>query len=478
MDLRKGLREMNHRLSLREALRLAEISLAVVVVLFGVALAMALAGPSGWSGPARATALVFVLIGLLAPGVGWLKRRDSRELATALDRELGFPDSTLAALELGRNPSETHQAWARFVTQDFEKRLSHARLPQKRELRTLALRAVGFGVLVAAVVLWVPEVRTSGQPPIADGEAAGTVSALIAELEQFAGEHPGPSAEEFLRVAEALRARSRDDALTREDILVEIGHSDERLQALRKEGSLPDLTLLAKALEGSTDPLAEAISRGDHAAAIEQARAAFDDPTASVAAARFADLARRLEAASHSTAATAVRALAQSGDEADRAEALAALEAALGGEASARIARKELELALMQLAATRQSISNSASRGGRDPEPKPDAKEPGSPGSGAGSDTPPRLTDGSPANESPSVILPLSGQTETSGESLFSVLASSTGPDESPQTRPAESAPTATRLSSEAIGDESLPPALRTTVRRYFESIRPQHSQP
>jgi hypothetical protein len=464
--LREALRGAARRAAGRDARGIARAAVVVAVLWCAGALVVAFAGPSAWAGPARVAAAVAVGACIAAPFAAFVRHRDSRSLARLLDRELSLPDSALAALEI--SPQAVPPAWTDAITTDFLKRHRQAVVPV--EANRAGFPALALALLVVAVAVWVP--RPPG-PPVTDPADAPWIAPAEADIlpgdwQRYVQERSGPAAEAVRRALDPLRAGLRETS--RDEALVKIGHADDILR--KAESALPATDPGALADPSGSDPILEAVAAGDASRALAAVEEALGDAPSAETAARLARIASRLDRAGFSKAAEALRALAGAG--ASRAGALDALDAALGAGAEARLARADLGLARMQLAALRETSGQSPASGGVDPVPRLSGKDSGAPGTGAGADASPLTGDASAARDPLSVLLPVTGSSAGEGESTVTVLPTASGPATKPSTPATDSVTMPGMLSSDAVPDENLPPAHRTTIRKYFQTLRSQ----
>ncbi len=472
-ELWSALRNAGHRLRVRRTARAVKRSLPATTTLAVIAVAIGLFGPPVFQHPARATILAVAAILAVRLAIPFLIRPGIEESAHSLDRESSLPDSVTAALELSPNPGP----WASAVAVDACSRLRPLPAPAP-ELRTVGLGLCVVGVLLAVAAVWLPpKSQQIPIPPDPTGTISlDTVEAVVSDWERFSSKSDNPASAALAEAASELKTAMEGNPLGREEALVAIAKVEDRLKADADSASSDEL---ASALAGSAASVAQALDAGDwkKAAAEAEAMARAENPslpTAEQSSAMNA-LANKLEAAGQNSLARALRAMARASNTEQAAKAMQSLSEALSDASSAS---QVLELARMQLAATREAMGDAGATPGQDLVPKLPGAENQPPGSGAGSDSPGSSSGISETLSELDVLLPLQGIPTGAGESSAEILPSGAPRAESPTVQPTGASPGPGSLSREAIEEENLPLAHRTTIRRYFDAIRPQPATP
>jgi len=472
-ELRSAIRDAGLRLRIRRTARAVDRSLPLATTLAVIAVAIGLFGPPVFQHPARAAILAVAAILSVRLAIPFLMRPGIAVSAHALDRESGLPDSVTAALELSPNPGP----WASAVVADACSRLRPLPSPAP-ELRTVGLGLCVVGVLLAVVAVWLPpkSLQAPIPPDPTETVSMDLVEAVVSDWERFSSKTDNPASAALAEAASELRTAMEGNPPGREEALVAIAKVEDRLKA---EADSANSHELASALAGSAASVAQALDAGDWktAAAEAEAMAGAENPslpTAEQSSAMNA-LANKLEAAGQNPLARALRAMARASNAEQAAEAMQSFSEALSDAASAS---QVLELARMQLAATREAMGDAGATPGQDLVPKLPGTDSQPPGSGAGSDSGGSAGENSGTLGELDVLLPLRGTPTSAGESSAEILPSGAPRAESPTVQPTGASPGPGLLSREAIEEENLPLAHRATIRRYFDAIRPQPATP
>lgn len=449
---------------------------------------------------------------LAAPGLGWLAGR-FRPLAPALvhariDRQFGLADEALAARELA---GLTSPAWRAAILRQAVAHTGSAdwrtvwpvRWPRRAGLATAA--ALLAAVLAVFLLPRAPSV--SANPAAALRAAQQTALAELAKTwEKTADDKKGEEWNAFRETVAELQAKLADPSLSERELLVALARVESRLAAasasLAEAGVSNHSEDLADALAGiegmeaaakalkdkNLSAAADALDKASKALSEKDAKASFKDGTGAESAKRLAQLADKAAKKGDSKLAESAKEMSKAAEAKD-AKSLGQCSSSLARqsrEAAANdAARSAASSVARSLADARSALSEGRTPGQGDDPLQLAGTAPGStPGRSASSQSgPPGNGIGSAAGDhSPGAENALDAATRK--ESLTGT-ANADGESTKRTVRASEAAPTLaskatvadlaefTRLSREAVEDESLPLEHRRSIHRYFQLIRP-----
>lgn len=458
----------------------------VVGGVFGISL-LVLALGGGFPGRLVVIAgLVGFVLGLVG---AWFWRVARSEAARGVDRELGLPDSVISAHELAE--TAVPDVWRERQLTDTLGRLGNDwSRTEARAWTGPALTAAG--VFVLGAVLWsqsgprVDPVELAAREAFA--EDSKELETLFADWEEAAELMNDPEFERLLRDLEPLREKLAEGEVPRKEVFLEIGRLEERLEAMRAQVAAQSLepfaAELAEALEQApeTQALGRELRKEDFAAAgAEAERAAADAPKSLSAAAgnaarQMTKVSNSLGEAGRERAAKAMESMAaaaRSGDGEKMKKALEELGQCLAQQSARQSKGKCLALQLGQLGMCKSGLANGKSLAAclsMMPKLAATVSQTSSQSAGKGSNL---LRQGAEtAALAPLLAETVSGTMDSSGESETTLESTSDAPRQGTASRRGADLAAYQAMSEEAIEDEAIPLAHRTTVRRYFEAIR------
>jgi hypothetical protein len=445
-----------------------------------------------------ATALALPALGAL---VGRFRPLDPARLHTRIDRQFGLADEALAARELAGLASP---AWRAAILRQAVAHTSSAdwktawpvRWPRRSGL---AASAALLAALLA--LLQLPSPGSAAPDPAAArrAEQKTALSELAKDWEKTAEEMKGEEWDAFRASVAELQKKLDAPELSERELLVALARVESRLaeasRTLAEAALASSSEELAEALAGleNLDAATDALRKKDFAAAakaLDQASAKLSAADAKLALrdASGAETARRLDKLAEKAAQKREGSkLAKTAKQ--MREAVERRDAKSLGECSASLADDAREAAACEassssLAALSRSLAGArlALAEGKKPGENDAAfslagqgRSPGSaqPGAGVGASA----GDHSPGAEHDLAAASrqenLSGQANADGESTRrTVRATEAAPTLASAAGEADLAEF-TRLSREAVEDESLPLEHRRAIHRYFQLIRP-----
>jgi len=467
-----------------------------------------LAAATSALGVRPAVSLALLSAAVAAPVLGWFIGR-LRPLSPALvhariDRQFGLADEALAARELADRTSPTwraailRQAVAHTGSVDWNI-VWPLRWPRRTGLAT------GAAILAALLAFFLLPQSIPARPDPAAALRAAQQTAL-AELtkdwDKTTQDQKGKEWDAFRETIAELKSKLGEPNLSDRELLVALARVDARLADASK--SLADAGIsnhaedLSDALSGidGMEAAAKALKERDLAAAAaaldkaaatlaaEGAKTAFKDGTPDETAKRLDKLAEKAAAKGDTKLAESVKKMSEASKSRD-AKSLAKSSASLAEQsreaASADAARSALSSVARSLSEARLALAEGRKPGDKDASLEMAGQSP-SPARGPGQGPPGNGIGNGPGDHSPGAENALADATRK--ESL-SGTANPDGESTKRTIRSSESAPTLasaatevdlaefTRLSREAVEDESLPLEYRRSIHRYFQLIRP-----
>jgi hypothetical protein len=460
-----------------------------------------------------AVPLSLLIAAIASPAFGWLVGR-FRPLSPAviharIDRQFGLADEALAARELA---DRTSPAWRAAILRQAVAHTSSAdwniawpvRWPRRTGFAT------GSAILAAllALVLLPRSVPVGPDPAAALRAEQHTALAELAKTwEKTADDLKGKEWDAFRETLAELQTKLAEQNLSERELLVALARVESKLAeataAVAESGVSNHAEDLAEALAGieGMEAAAKALKERDLAAAasaLDKAAAslasadtklAFKDGTGAEAAKRLAQLAEKAGQKGEAKLAEAAKKLGEAAKAGDKKAA---------GESSASLAEQSREAASKEVArASLASVSRSLSEArlalaegkmpGESTESMSLAMQGDKPGRGPGGGQSGKgIGDAAgdhslgaenaldPASRKES----LTGTANAEGESTKrTIRASEAAPALAANATEAEIAEF-TRLSREAVEDESLPLEHRRSIHRYFQLIRPSLETP
>ncbi len=473
----------------------------------------ALAAASAASGLNSTISLSLIAAALAAPASGWLVGR-FRPLAPSvvharIDRQFGLADEALAARELA---DRTSPAWRAAILRQAVVHTSSAdwntvwpvRWPRRTGFAT------GSAVLAALLALvLLPRTAPAGLDPAAAlrAEQHAALAELAKDWEKTAEDLKGEEWNAFRDTLTELKTKLAEQNLSERELLVALARVESKLAeataAVAESGVSNHAEDLADALAGieGMEAAAKALKERDlaaAAAALDKAAAslasagaklAFKDGTGAEAAKRLAQLADKAAKKGDTKLADSAKKLseaAKAGDCKSAGQCSASLaeqsrEAAAKDSARASLASVSRSLSEARLALAEgkkpgdASESMSLAMQGQTPGRGPGGGPSGNGiGDGAGNHAPGAENALDPTSRKES----LTGTANAEGESTKrTIKASEAAPSLAANATEAEIAEF-TRLSREAVEDESLPLEHRRSIHRYFQLIRPSQETP
>ncbi|MFA6031177.1 MAG: hypothetical protein WC969_15075 [Elusimicrobiota bacterium] len=460
-----------------------------------------------------------VSLGLLAtavacPLLGWFIGR-LRPLSPSLvhariDRQFGLADEALAARELAHR---TSPAWRAAILRQAVAHTGSAdwntawplHWPRRTGLAT------GSAVLAALLAFFLlPQSIPAGPDSAAALRAAQqtALAELTKDWDKTAKDQKGKEWDAFRETIAELKSKLGEPNLSDRELLVALARVEARLaeasQTLASAGvsnhaeDLSDALSGIDGMEAATKALKErdlaaaaaALDKAASALAAESAKLAFKDGTPAETAKRLDKLADKAAKKGDAKLAESVKKMREAASARD-AKSLAKCSASLADQsreaASCDAARSALSSVARSLSEARLALAE-----GRKPGDKEGGLEMAgqsqSPARGPGQGPPGNGIGNGPGDHSPGAENALADATRK--ESL-SGTANADGESTKRTVSSSESAPTLasaateadlaefTRLSREAVEDESLPLEHRRAIQRYFQLIRPtQDSAP
>lgn len=491
-------------------IRLARARSGLVVgALVSVPLA-ALAAASAATGFPSSVPLSFLAAAVLAPVAGWLAGRFrplSPDVVHArIDRQFGLADEALAARELA---DRTSPAWRDAILRQAVAHTTAAdwntawpvRWPRRTGFAT------GSAVLAAllALVLLPRSTAPAGPDPAAAlrAEQHAALADLAKDWEKTADDLKGEEWNAFRDTLAELQTKLADQNLSERELLVALARVESKLAeataSVAEAGVSNHAEDLADALAGiegmeaaakslkerDLSAAASALDKAAASLAAADAKLAFKDGTGAEAAKRLAQLSDKAAKKGDTKLAESAKKLSEAAKAGDCKSA---------GQCSASLAEQSREAAANDSArASLASVSRSLSEARL---ALADGKKPGdpsesmslamqgqSPGRGPGGSGPSgngigdAAGDHSPGAENALAAAArkesLTGTANAEGESTKrTIKASEAAPSLAANASEAEIAEF-TRLSREAVEDESLPLEHRRSIHRYFQLIRP-----
>lgn len=452
-------------------------------------------------------ALWLALIRALAAGaaggacVGWLWPHPLPQRLRLLDHRLGLADRLTTAWELSAGRIVAPPALVRAQAEETLHTLTTVRPEQAFPLRpgrtALWTALVLTGALGALLFLPNPqeaELTRRAALQQAAQEQAARLEAITRQLET----DPALSAEQRAAARQALEAASaalRDPHTSPAERQAALAEAERQLGALRSPEATARVAALAEAAPLSTaevvQPLAEALQRGDAAAAADYLRS-LTDPTGRPLTAEellaladaFAQMADSLQATDPALA-EQFRNIAQEIYSGDPPGAQAAVQQAadtLGATAQAAAPSQALEQAQAQLQTAQQVLGTTSSPAGNlaaSAREAGNAVQPGGniPAGEESGQTGHHEDTGSSAPFGPGEAARLEG----AGGELTVPRAATEGATGQPQTGQANSARVPYRevytaysqAAEAALSRHAYPSALRATIRQYFSGLEP-----
>jgi hypothetical protein len=473
----------------------------------------ALAAASAASGFNSTVSLSLIACAVTAPAVGWLVGR-FRPLAPAvvharIDRQFGLADEALAARELA---DHTSPAWRAAILRQAVAHTSAADWNSVWPVRWP--RRTGFATgsaLLAALLAFVllPRSVPAGSDPAAAlrAEQHTALAELAKDWEKTAEDLKGEEWNAFRETLTELQTKLADQNLSERELLVALARVESKLAeataAVAESGVSNHAEDLADALAGieGMEAAAKALKERDLAAAASaldkaaaslaaaDAKLAFKDGTGAEAAKRLAQLSDKAAKKGDSKLAESAKKLseaAKAGDcksagecsasHAEQSREAAAKDSARASLASVSRSLSEARLALAEGkkpgdASESMSLAMQGQTPGRGPGGGPSGN---GIGDGAGDHSPGAENALDPTARKES----LTGTANAEGESIKrTIKASEAAPSLAANATEAEIAEF-TRLSREAVEDESLPLEHRRSIHRYFQLIRPSQETP
>ncbi|CAM3062018.1 hypothetical protein [Rariglobus hedericola] len=494
-------------------IRLARARSGLVSGAFCAVPLAALAAGSAATGLNSDFSLSLITAAVAAPAAGWLVGH-LRPLSPAviharIDRQFGLADEALAARELA---DRTSPAWRAAILRQAVAHTSSAdwniawpvRWPRRTGFAT------GSAILAAllALVLLPRSVPVSPDPAAALRAEQHTALAELAKTwEKTADDLKGKEWDAFRETLTELQTKLAEQNLSERELLVALARVESKLAeataAVAESGISNHAEDLADALAGieGMEAAAKALKERDLAAAasaLDKAAAslasadtklAFKDGTGAEAAKRLAQLSEKAAKKGDAKLADTAKKLSEAAKTGDKKSA---------GEGSASLAEQSREAAAKDVArASLASVSRSLSEArlalaegkkpGESTEPMSLAMQGDKPGRGPGGGQSGKgIGDAAgdhslgaenaldPASRKES----LTGTVNADGESTKrTIKASEAAPALAANATEAEIAEF-TRLSREAVEDESLPLEHRRSIHRYFQLIRPSQETP
>lgn len=452
--------------------------------------------------------LALLVAAVSAPALGWLagylRPRSPAAIHARIDRQFGLADEALAARELA---DRTSPAWRAALLRQAVSHTSSTdwntawpvRWPRRSGFTTGA-------ALLAALLAWflLPRSVPAGPDPAAAlrAEQHTALSDLAKTWEKTADDLKGEEWNAFRETLSELQTKLADQNLSERELLVALARVESKLAeataAVAESGVSNHAEDLAEALAGieGMEAAAKALKERDLAAAAKaldkaaaslaaaDAKLAFKDGTGAEAAKRLAQLSEKAAQKGDAKLSEAAKKLAEAAKAGDCKSA---------GECSASLAEQSREAAANDSArASLASVSRSLSEArlalaegkkpGESSESLSLAMQGQSPGRGSGGGPSGDGIGDAAGDHSPGAENALD---PTARQESLAGVANADGESTKRTVRASEAAPTLaanateaeiaefTRLSREAVEDESLPLEHRRAIHRYFQLIRP-----
>lgn len=453
----------------------------------GSALAVAIAFALLGRGSGVLEALLLAILGPLAGFVlGYLLPGDMRRAAAAIDERYGLKDRASAALEFHGNgePSDAH----RLAMEDAERHLRDVdparvvplRIPKPLPYAAGLIVATGLALLLVPRPVEATVIPAEILAPIAS--AAERAEADLEELEEFAKESDDPELEKLVEELKKSLEEMKRPGVDLREALAQMSEMqaalEERQNALQTGKIDAQLAAIGQAM-ALAEPLADAgnaLAAGKHDEAAEKLAnldaPALDRQTEKSVKEKLAALAKEMQQSGSPSLAKAAGEMSEGlGDEnrsrfRDGAKGLA-------GEAKKQGTRNRLKDLLTKQCqclgecksqcegeCNSKSLAKKAGKGGKNWGLAASGGEAGEKTPDLGANREQRLT----------------GVQSEDGDSE---IETSDSPESEQQAQRAyrDDFEKYERLSEEALEGETIPLGHRQTIRRYFESIRPDSAE-
>ncbi len=436
-----------------------------------------------------------------------LREPDWPRIRRRADRCLGLPDAVLSASEFQEGTPETGAA-AEWRARQLSQTATSLRQVDWRRAWPVGIsrweRLAGVVTLLAiAFVGWrFTVLRRSELPPPPTAQTRDTALALrqvFDDWDQSERAQHDPELRKLLDELRPLREKlaRRDAALETKEAFKELSRVEDKLAAAQAKldaHSLQPLSAdLAAALEkvDGLGTLAADVRRQDfeHAEAhAEQAARQMQAPDAKPpqgaqaadAAGKFGQLAQQFGQQGNAGAQQSMSDLKnglQQNQSSELSKGLGGLKQSLANQNARDAQKRNLSLQLRQMSLCKGGLGDKESLcQGISLVPKLSLQRSEQAGHGASRDTDPNHTGAPSALAADRTRENLNGTANDQGESETTNLSTL---DPSPEHAAAASAANFRAyetLSRQAVADENLPLAHRQTIKRYFESIRPDHA--
>ena len=447
-----------------------------------------------------AAALVALGAVLLVLAESRLREPDWGRIRRRADRCLGLPDAVLSASEFAENGASAE--WrARQLAQTVAS-LQHVDWRRAWPVRVPGtLRISGVVTLLAiAFVGWrFTVLKTSEMPPPPTAQARDTARALrdvFDDWDQSERDQHDPELRKLLDELRPLREKlaGKDAALEAREAFKELGRVEDKLAAAQArldarslQPLAPDLAAALEKVDG-LGTLAADVRRRDfeHAEAhADQAARQMQSPDAKTpqgpqaadAAQKFAQLSQKFGQQGNGGAQQSMSQM-QTGLQQNQAsqmgKGLDGLKQSLANQNARDSQKKDLSTQLRQMGMCKTGLGNKESLcKGMALMPKLSMQRSQKPGHGAGRDTDLNRDGSASSLAADRDQQKLNGTANEQGESETTNLSTLDPSQERAGAARAANFQAYDALSKQAVTDENLPLAHRQTIKRYFESIRP-----
>ena len=433
-----------------------------------------------------------------------LREPDWPRIRRRADRCLGLPDAVLSASELQETVGATGTASEWRARQLAQTTASLQQVDWRRAWPVhvpTTLRVSGIVALLAiAVVGWrFAALRASELPPPPTAQARDTAQALrevFDDWDQSEHAQPDPELRKLLDELRSLREKlaGKDAALEEHEAFKELSRVEDKLAAAQAKLDAQSLQPLAPDLAAALEKvdglgtLAADVRRRDfeHAEAqAEQAARQMQSPVAKTpqgaqaaeAAQKFGQLSQQFAQQGNQGAQQSMSQL-QSGLQQNQAsqmgKGLDGLKQSLANQNARDSQKKNLSAQLRQMKAGKDGLGNKESLCRcLALVPKLSLQRNKQPGHGAGRETDLNRDGAASALAADRDQQKLNGVANEQGESETTNLSTLDPSQEHAGAARATNFQAYEALSKQAVTDENLPLAHRQTIKRYFESIRP-----
>lgn len=451
-----------------------------------------------------AGALVALGAVLLVAAESRLREPDWPRIRRRADRCLGLPDAVLSASEFQEGEA-AHGVAPEWRTQQLAQTAASLRQVDWRRVWPVGVSRAGrvagvVALLAVAFVGWrYAGLRASELPPPSTAQTRDTAQALRQVFDDWdRSEHDqhDPELRKLLEELRPLREKLArpDAALEAKEAFKELSRVEDKLAAaqakLDAQSIQPLAADLAAALEkvDGLGALAAAVRRHDFEnaeARAEQAARQMQAPDAKTpqgaqaadAAGKFDTLAQQFGQKGNEGAQQSMGDLKnglQQNQASEMGKGLGGLKQSLANQNARDAQKRNLSLQLRQMSMCKGGLGNKESLcQSISLVPKLSLQRSEQAGHGAGRDADPNRTGAGSALAADRTQEKLNGTADEQGENETTNLSTLEPPTEHAGAASAANFRAYEMLSRQAIADENLPLAHRQTIKRYFESIRP-----